>query len=287
MADAARKQVFDLLKSSLASGAYSDLTITCGSDTYKVHKVIVCGRSEFFARAVSFGGQESQSNVIDLPEDEPNIVKKLVQYFYESDYQLSLIGASPVSIKNDVLPRCDNDGVAYSYSFPHTCESLMMRACDESSICPHHTCGTHCDYDCRSFTCNYNCQNQNIPPVSGTSKQLLIHAKMYEIAEKYDVAGLKDLAIEKFSVACHYFWDDDQFAIAAQHVYSSTPDEDTGLRSLVDTTIYKHLELVGKPKIKAIMAQSNGLALGVLEKVIENNQEISKSTGNKSRPGYY
>lgn len=33
------------------TGAYSDLTITCGEDRYAVHKAIVCTRSPFFAAA--------------------------------------------------------------------------------------------------------------------------------------------------------------------------------------------------------------------------------------------
>jgi hypothetical protein len=33
---------------------YSELIITCGNDTYHVHKMIVCTRSEFFAKAVRF-----------------------------------------------------------------------------------------------------------------------------------------------------------------------------------------------------------------------------------------
>jgi len=43
--------------SCLTSGDYSDLAIKCGDDIYKVHKLIVCTRSEFFARAVKFGGK--------------------------------------------------------------------------------------------------------------------------------------------------------------------------------------------------------------------------------------
>lgn len=39
------------------TGEYSDLTITCGQDTYKVHKAIVCKRCDFFKRAISFGGK--------------------------------------------------------------------------------------------------------------------------------------------------------------------------------------------------------------------------------------
>jgi hypothetical protein len=47
----------DLSHSCLTSGEYSDLTIQCGDDVYKVHKVVVCTRAGFFARAIKFGGK--------------------------------------------------------------------------------------------------------------------------------------------------------------------------------------------------------------------------------------
>ncbi|KAJ6284184.1 hypothetical protein J3E71DRAFT_390632 [Bipolaris maydis] len=72
------------------SSTYSDFKITCGSDTYKVRKVIVYNRAEFFARAVSFSGQETKSGILDLPEDEPETVKLLIQYLYERGYEPQL-----------------------------------------------------------------------------------------------------------------------------------------------------------------------------------------------------
>lgn len=36
------------------SGEYSDLTIICGPDVYKVHKAIVCSQSSFFSKAEKF-----------------------------------------------------------------------------------------------------------------------------------------------------------------------------------------------------------------------------------------
>jgi hypothetical protein len=41
----------------LDTGKYSDLVITCKDDSYSVHKVVVCNRADFFARAVKFGGK--------------------------------------------------------------------------------------------------------------------------------------------------------------------------------------------------------------------------------------
>jgi hypothetical protein len=47
----------DHYPSCLTSGEYSDLTIKCGDDVYNVHKIIVCTRAGFFARAIKFGGR--------------------------------------------------------------------------------------------------------------------------------------------------------------------------------------------------------------------------------------
>ena len=41
-------------RSTLASRAYSDLTIACQDSILNVHKVIVCSQSDFFDKAVNF-----------------------------------------------------------------------------------------------------------------------------------------------------------------------------------------------------------------------------------------
>ena len=41
------------------SGLYTDLVITCGSDRYNVHKVLVCPNVEFFQNALQFPGKVS------------------------------------------------------------------------------------------------------------------------------------------------------------------------------------------------------------------------------------
>ena len=40
-----------LLSGLLGSGKYSDLTLTCGSRSWKVHKGVLCLQSDFFAKA--------------------------------------------------------------------------------------------------------------------------------------------------------------------------------------------------------------------------------------------
>ncbi|KAJ6197807.1 hypothetical protein J3E72DRAFT_395355 [Bipolaris maydis] len=236
MARTPQKQLLDSLRSSLASSAYSDFKITCGSDTYKVHKVIVCNRAGFFARAVSFGGRETKSGILDLPEDEPETVKLLIQYLYEGEYEPQLPPAaeslSTTAIYTPVKRgKSSSKKPDYHLVFPHTCS-----------------------YD-----------------------------KMYEMAEKYEVISLKELAKEKFNRGYNRFWNTLDFHIAASHAFSTTPEDDTGLRDLVSQTITKHMELTQAPDIRKLLMQFNGLALGILD---AKGKEVGwnlKSEGQPSR----
>jgi hypothetical protein len=105
----------------------------------------------------------------------------------------------------------------------HSCsENLSGHYCSEGYrdelICSHYCCGDDCNYDCVSFVCDVCCLD-----VTGDAEKLLVHAKLYEMADKYDIAGLRLLCIEKYKRACNNFWNDTKFAASAYHVYCTTP----------------------------------------------------------------
>ncbi|KAH6644293.1 hypothetical protein C7974DRAFT_459937 [Boeremia exigua] len=260
---------------SLTSGAYSDMTITCGQDTYKVHKVIVCCRAGFFARAIKFGGQETQTGTIDLPDDDVEAVKCLIHYLYEGEYSPALPADSTSGALHAPLsprPKNSPDGRVYQYDFPHTCSSYSIY-CVTCHVCPHHTCRDGCGgcgLKCVTFTCR-ECTAPPLPQLNGTAEQLLLHAKMYEMGDKYDVVGLKDLAKEKFGRACKHFWSTPNFAAAAHHAFSTTVEDDKGLRDIVSATICEHIELVNDPGVSVLLTQFSGLALGILQAKVKEN----------------
>jgi hypothetical protein len=91
------------------NGAYSDLKIVCGPDTYHVHKAIICPQSEFFeiaCRPDTF--KEGKTGIINIPissgrdeSSKPDVtpefdwdvdvetatcVKSMSHYFYHRDY---------------------------------------------------------------------------------------------------------------------------------------------------------------------------------------------------------
>ncbi|CAN9456975.1 unnamed protein product [Alternaria alternata] len=198
-ARAPRLQVIDAVESCLISGEYSDLTIQCGDDVYKVHKVVVCTRAGFFARAIKFGGKEALENVINLPEDEPRAIACLMRYLYSGTYNDDHLG------------------------------NLVLK-----------------------LAALHDASNS--------------HSEVYEIAEKYEVTGLKELACKNFTLACETFWDDEAFPIAIKHALSTTIAEDRGLRDVIIKTISSHDSFVRKAEIQAVMLEHSDLAVGVLLK---------------------
>ncbi|KAF2023835.1 hypothetical protein EK21DRAFT_105063 [Setomelanomma holmii] len=201
--------------SSFVSGNYYDLVITFDSNTYNVHKVIVCTRADFFARSVKFGGEvETSEGKIDLPHDDPDSYDPRLPLGSNRTNATSGDMAHLESIRTTLL--CQKYGYAYTYDLPHT--------------------------------------------------YLLLHSKMYTLGDKYDVIGIKDLATEKFKRACAAFWDNETFAAAAHHAFSTTMGDDKGLRDIVNATVSDHMELIRKPEVRTLMIEFGGLSLGILLK---------------------
>ncbi|KAH6864904.1 hypothetical protein BKA58DRAFT_462356 [Alternaria rosae] len=255
MANASRLQVVDAVQSCLTSDKYSDLTIKCRDDVYKVHKVIVCTRAGFFAGAMRFGGQQgAQHDVVDLSKDEPKVIASLVQYLYSGEYGNDFYSvteidhAEPLSASQIIIARGEGYSAvhqrSYTYAFPPHLPAVMFINLG----------GVGCKM---GFTC---CKARGPP------SQLLDHSKMYAITDKYVVTGLKELACKSFRRACGYFWNSDAFATAIDHAFSSTVSKDTDLRSIIIQTISTHMAIVKKPEIQALVLKHGDLAIGILLK---------------------
>lgn len=219
--------------------------------------------------------QESEESKVDLPEDEPATIKLLLQYMYEGEYEPKL--PDGLSTKQnwreghgDPAKRFTVVGTKmtpYHYRFPHTCIGTCP---NQYQVCQHHECRqSTCREHCVDFVCKICCPHASagvaLPPADGDATQLLLHTQMYEIADKYDVSGLKEMAREKFLRACFEYWDDEHFAPAAHYAFSTTPEDDFGLREIISHIISQHMTLLNKPAIEALVANFNGLAFSLLK----------------------
>lgn len=175
-------------------------------------------------------------------------MKLLVQFFYESEYDPQYPSLDRHDLNEAGKPKLTvlrRHG--YHYNFPHTC---CKPHCLDSAykVCHHHDCySSKCNASCVDFVCTECCPDW-VPPTKGAdASQLLLSAKMYEIGDKYDVVGFKQLALANFSLACEKYWESQEFASAAHYAFSTTPESDEGLRDIVTKTIADHMKIIKSP----------------------------------------
>jgi hypothetical protein len=92
--------------------------------------------------------QETNEGKIDLPEDEPAIIKLLMQYLYKGNYVIESSGISGFRVVKAKSYKRGHVLIHHTYDFPHTCTvDGFDFACDANLVCPHNLCGKHCDYN--------------------------------------------------------------------------------------------------------------------------------------------
>ncbi|KAF2868252.1 hypothetical protein BDV95DRAFT_161087 [Massariosphaeria phaeospora] len=226
-------QALNLLKSLLQTGKHSDFVITCGNDTYNVHKSIVCSQSDFFDGASRFG-KEREDGIVDLPEDETEIVKYMIQYMYEQDYYAAnadFISPIPLRFRAESVggpnPNLDQQQLQ-RYLDQFDWRSAANR--DAIDANPHNLSTTvPPDWSTDLFPTGK--LEDSISPAG--SDILAPHAKVYAIADKYNVKCLKQAAVEKFKTTLDEFFTGIEFYEAVTIVYTTTPHTDIVLRDIV------------------------------------------------------
>ncbi|OQD98194.1 hypothetical protein PENVUL_c075G00833 [Penicillium vulpinum] len=163
---------------------YSDLTIECRGDEHAVHKCIVCPRSAFLAK-------ESSTNRATLQE-EPRLVKGLIEYFYYLDYE--------------VQPHCPDTDVFIGLDKP--------------------TPDTETDADV------VRAPSEPKEDLVATFDPLSIHISMYSLADRMFIEGLKVLSKKKFIQELDQRVNTEIFPYAITQIYNSTHASDRGLRDI-------------------------------------------------------
>ncbi|KEQ73158.1 hypothetical protein M436DRAFT_46012, partial [Aureobasidium namibiae CBS 147.97] len=145
------------------NGSYSDFKIVCGTDTYNVHKAIICPQSEFFRAACRpYPFQEGKTGVVTLPCNPGRDLDALAAPIKPDDFDWDMDVEDKSAVKLMVHYFYHHD---YPSEFP-----------------------TYEGHD-------------SLTPKTATKGVLAVHAKMFAMGEKYEVRGLKSVALEKYQ-AC-------------------------------------------------------------------------------------
>lgn len=96
--------------------------------------------------------------------------------------------------------------------------------------------------------------------VGEEESHLLLHTRVYALAEKYDIPSLKELSQRKFEMAMACFYDSSEFAEAIEEVYCSTVDTDRGLRDVVLQAFRSHPALATTQDVYSVIKETPTLA---------------------------
>ncbi|KAK3676926.1 hypothetical protein LTR78_003130 [Recurvomyces mirabilis] len=262
-------------------GKYSDLTVVCNYRQWAVHRAIICSRSGFFDGACGSSFLEADSRMIDLSDDDEEAVNQMIHFFYHLDYlnhpeqpRATIFRHRASSdARKKLLKRIDMSLV---------CDPLLAAAgcyTPESPVSPVSSMDEKVPFDLtekaqrgRSRTpplvadddTDYESVegDENLPE---DESHLLLHARVYALAEKYDIPSLKQISRSKFemAMACHY--DSADFPEAIEEVYCSTIDGDRGLRGIICEAFSCHPQLARTPDVLAIIQELPSLALDLFK----------------------
>ncbi|KAH7081155.1 hypothetical protein BKA63DRAFT_405086 [Paraphoma chrysanthemicola] len=281
------------MKHALETGKYSDLTITCHNRSWAVHKIITCAQSDALEAASRFR-KEAAEGIIELPGDDPDIVEHMLRHMYERDYRLPSEDVHgphwlrplgrPVSCRT-VYAGPRKTLSSWRSAIFHRASFSSANSTQNTSILefefhpgkatevfqvlhqllfkqvnPHQFSGSEYGATLMSHAQSH--------PLPVATKDLAIHAKVYAIADKYFIKGLKGAAREKFEKSVRDAFASKHFYDEVDIVFSTTPDNDASLRDLVAERIMEEKIKYGLGKnddLDAALKEILGLAFRVMQ----------------------
>lgn len=192
--------------------------------------------------------QEAETGVIDLPDDDQQAVKMMMHYFYHLDYPQvpldvelnALEDISMISSAQDIVDRpCEPEVDEDSWGGYVSMKKKKKAATNAKAAIPAAPAELAC------------------PP------NFLVHAKVYAIAEKYAMEGLKALALQKFDQGARLDFEISDFVLGAKEAYTSTPDEIRPMRDAVVKVLGQRLSLFKTASVKQLLAKEQSLSYDV------------------------
>ncbi|KAK5704553.1 hypothetical protein LTR17_021787 [Elasticomyces elasticus] len=97
------------LSIALTFGRFTDFTVRLGDRTWNVHKIVMFNRSDFFEGACR-GGFKAKG-VVELHDDDPEVVDKMIDFIYNNSYDDIIAGVSPVLFNVRMIAIAEKYGV--------------------------------------------------------------------------------------------------------------------------------------------------------------------------------
>ena len=109
------------------------------------------------------------------------------------------------------------------------------------------------------------------PPFMFNSVSLLINAKIYIIADKYNIHSLKEWAVTKYKEVLLATWNSTSFVESARLIYENTLDDDRMLREVIIQKASENVKaLFDRGEFVELLRSHGDFAMEVLIDVVFN-----------------
>ncbi|KAL8375997.1 hypothetical protein RB595_007213 [Gaeumannomyces hyphopodioides] len=182
-----------------------------------------------------------------------------------SDLTLSCGGKDYKLHKSIVCPRSHFFAAACRGHFKEACEGKISLPEDDPQIVDlmvHYF--YHLDYHASIESHGTQHDRDLVDDEKILGWELPTHAKVYAMAEKYGVVGLKAVARRKFEAAVNCAWHQSHFIKAAREAYGSTVETDRPLRDAVSAKFEARPDLLNVAEAQNLLQEVPMLAYDVL-----------------------
>lgn len=162
--------------------------------------------------------QEAEEKSIVLQGDDPALVKLMISFFYQLDYDLAT-----------VAPTLQGRTTPAPITLPknHTRVGTCIHGFRPESSC--------------------------VPDVgSHEPSHLLVHVGLYALADKYLIPTLRELCVQKFRDCAHCHSETGEFAEAVQFVFERLPEHARDMREVVVKLLCGKMALVKGKEIMGL-----------------------------------
>ena len=116
------------------------------------------------------------------------------------------------------------------------------------------------------------------------AKDMVVDAKMYSIADKYDLPDLKQKALKAFGPLLALHHSDPLFTEAASYVYGMTIDSDRGLRDVVKSFVWRNRSVIlARKDVQECIMHNEGFKDDVLLSLFANPGAVETKKEKKAR----
>ncbi|CAG8953893.1 hypothetical protein HYFRA_00010854 [Hymenoscyphus fraxineus] len=240
----------------LSSGRYSDLEFVCKGKSFKVHKAVVCLQSRPIAAAIDGGFKEAVESKFVFEDEDAKTVELFVQFLYLREYddgsrkQEASEGTRGIPIS--IIGRADIRGVkdfdilrnyeATMYSNNNSREWWKVYTLDDSPS-----------------------TSTNPPKNNHNHHALLQNAKLYIMAEKYDVQPLKFMAEQKYTLLAPSTWNSPAFITSLRLLYKFTPESDSLMNYAIRIASHHVSTLIDRPDYALLCKEHGELSFAIMK----------------------